>query len=327
MSNKDWSGSPGQVAFSSAVDQADQYREAVYALINALRARGWTIPRSSNGTTASAADNIASKADIVFGTEASQAHTWAYLKPPVGKGAPIGGVEHTILINCNNSNADTTPQNVDLYLGKGTYVGGAGGTTTTKPTILAGGFEGAVKALNIIPWAAATAGKFSINSADDGDLFMTIKQDAISSIYAWFYVRDDLDNAVGNYVMTMHGSSSTSDQLTASGINNTANMRGLTTSGGADLAAMECNCLAWDGMGSFTAGKESNTNRVPFRDIEVTNDAAANSRQLGIFQDLPGVPANAVFAEFDTEDLLNTGGTPYLFVVGDVAIPVEANLT
>jgi hypothetical protein len=320
---------PDQVSFSSAVDQAAQYRQLGFALIAALRAIGYTDARGSNSVnTGNAADyasgRITQASEVVFGTEASQAHSWVCMFPPVGKGNPGGGGEHTIQINFNNSNADTTPQNFDVYLARGTYVGGANGTTTTRPSILAGGFELTVLTLAWIPWAAATAGSFCLWTTEDGDILAGVKRDGVEAFDMYFTMHDDPINGIGNYTMCLRGNSSTSDILTSSSII-ASQQRAMNTAGDAATTTITPVCTAWSSMSSFTSGHETVTSRVPMRDIEI-NANNSSGRILGLWPDVVGVPNNTVFNELDTEDIESSD--PMIFrTIGDVAVPGDAAIT
>src|SRR5262245_47530194 len=88
-------------AFSSAVDQAVQYREAWLSVWLGIVSLADAIVRTCNGVATSATNNILTTSDVVFGTAASQAHSW---------GIARFGVEY-IVWEANGSNADTTPQN------------------------------------------------------------------------------------------------------------------------------------------------------------------------------------------------------------------------
>lgn len=324
-----WSG-PSQVAFSSSSDQALQYAQQVFAIISALRARGWTVARSSNGTTASAADNIATSADIVFGTEASQAHSWAALVPPTGKGNPTGGVNHRILINCNNSSADTTPQNIDIYLARGTYVGGANGTTTTRPSILAGGVELAVLSHNVIPWTAALAGSFCTWSTDDGDLYVMAKANGDSFFRSLMWIRDDPDNAAGNYNMTIFAAnSSTADIVTSGTMQVNGNHRAFLADGTGAVSASAAYCVSFNAT-LWTNGVEATTSRVHLRDIEILNNASgAGARDFGALVDVLGGPTNVGWNQEDVDATAqNSNQWPVIHrTVGDLAMPCSAVLT
>lgn len=321
---------PDQVSFTSSVDQTIQYQEAVFQLIDGLRDCGWTDARGSNSVnTGDASDyangRITQASEVVFGTEASQVHSWVAMFPPTGKGNPGGGGEHTILINCNNANTDTTPQNVDLYLARGTYVGGANGTTTTRPSILAGGFELSVFAWNIIPWTSATAGSHCHWTTDDGDFLIAIKQDGTQAFYSYWTIYDDPINARGNYTMHSHGNSTTSDIFTSSSIV-AGGHRGMNTAGSAAVTSITPASIAWSAMTSFTNGQESSTSRVPMRDIEVTANNGSADRLFGLWPDVVGVPANTGWNDFDTEDI--EASAPMVFrAIGDIMVPGDATIS
>lgn len=62
----------------------EQYALAFLALHESLKAAGYTVVWSSNGTVADASDNVATTADVVQGDNTSSPRTWILYDPPAG---------------------------------------------------------------------------------------------------------------------------------------------------------------------------------------------------------------------------------------------------
>lgn len=325
---KTWSG-PNQVAFTSSADQAVQYRQIVFAIINALKLSGWTVTRSSNGThytgdgTGGVADNIVSVADIAYGAASvPAARTWAYLTPPTGKGNPLT-LGNALLIECDNAAADTTPQNVNITLCTGVA---SSGNTTTLPTI--SGFTGAVLALNVIPWTTAQAGSLCVWYTTDGDVTVMVKLDSVSNFRMWFHIGADANNAVGNYTLRMGGSSSSAtDQITTTILTSSTNWRGLLASGAGNNTSVIAQSIPWVAAVNWSNGQEATTTGVIMRDIEINGDNSGTSARIyGLWVDVYGVPANTLFNQQDSND--NGLSAPFVpRTVGDIMMPCSAAIT
>jgi hypothetical protein len=328
--NKDgWTG-PNQVTFSSASDQAVQYREKGFGIIDDMRSVGWTSGRSSNGTNAGAGTDFATGRiedadDIVFGTEASQAHSWVEMIPPSGKGNPAMGTAFRVFLNFNNSNADTTPQNVDIYLAVGSY---SGGSTTTRATIT--GVELSVLAHNMIPWTAALAGSMCSWTTEDGDVYFASKANGDSFFRSLMWIRDDPENALGEFTLTLFAiSNATADIVTAASLQTTSAHRAFLSDGSGAVSATSGQCIAF-ALSALTSGQEATTSRVPMRDVELWNNAAAAAgRDFGALVDVRGCPANTGWNHEDVDATVdNSNQWPMIHrTIGDLAMPGDAAIT
>jgi len=146
--------------------QGAQYQQAGLALISFLRDCGGTVVRSSRGAgSVLASDQLLLTSDIDWGTEASQAHSY---------GAVQLGSQH-VLVNFNDVSADTTPQNIDIYLCQSAYTGG---TLTTRCTESVASTENpSVLTVSLLPWGAMTAGTiFRLWSATAGVGIFWVKE-------------------------------------------------------------------------------------------------------------------------------------------------------
>lgn len=127
-------------------DAEDQYRRTLLELHIWLKLAGWTVVFSSGnnngaGFAADANDNITVLADVVFGTNTVEQHSYAVYQSPAG-GEPFGvnGGTSFIMWDANVSSASTTPQLVNFFsiCAPDSYVL-AGAPLTTRPvaTLLA----------------------------------------------------------------------------------------------------------------------------------------------------------------------------------------------
>jgi len=87
----------------------------------------WTVPSSSNGTTASAADNWATSADV-NPNSAGNAHSWIQYQSP--SGMMLGGNSLYWLIDCVDASPGT-PDAANFYVATQPFTGGS---TTARPT-------------------------------------------------------------------------------------------------------------------------------------------------------------------------------------------------
>lgn len=101
---KTWTHDVNNV-IANTLTQVQQYQELFFALHSAFVAAGYTVVASSDGTTASAGDNIASTADVVVGGGTS-ARTWALYEFP-----PSAQNKGQVLLEAEDT-ATTTPQDI-----------------------------------------------------------------------------------------------------------------------------------------------------------------------------------------------------------------------
>lgn len=142
----------------------------------------WTVARSSNGTTASAADNWAAVADIVRNTEGN-VHSWIVFRSPISVGFLPSTQFVEILINCDT--AATELVSVSFAVGSNPF---AGGTTTNAPTLPTNGVSiGNIQIVENTPTLAPHRQHFW--RSEEGDIFCTISRDGSgafgSILLAW----------------------------------------------------------------------------------------------------------------------------------------------
>lgn len=91
---------------------AEQYALAFLAFHESLKAAGYTVVWSSNGTVADATDNVATTADVVQGDNTSSPRTWILYAPPVG--LPDAG-SWQLLVEPETVTGVSKNQGVDTY--------------------------------------------------------------------------------------------------------------------------------------------------------------------------------------------------------------------
>lgn len=273
----DWAVVPN-VALTSSVDQVVQYRQIMFAAHTWMLAMGATVILSSNGTTASAADNVASTADIVYAA-AGTAHTWiAY---------SLQGEYFTL--ECNNAAADTTPQAMGLFLSGSAYTGG---TTANRATASVLGTETTTNASrNIIGWASPGAGYISYGySASAGIGWFIVKAAGTASVSSMTVIdrpaaTDSMrDNGPGSYCVvattwSTTAFSGTMSTLTADRLTNTASSMGAS--------------WIWN-FSAIPSGQFANSLGVVSPLYVGTNSSiSAAARMFGTSRILAGVPTTA----------------------------------
>lgn len=139
-----------------------QYQEAGLAHHLWRIAMGYTVAASSNGTVASAGDNVAALADIVPGASGVDPHTW------------ILYVRGSTWILDDYSDASVTPQLINIGRSEAPYVGF--GSTVNPPTTTVG-YGATAGALTLIPWTDGRAGQVSYSHAATAGI-------------GWFFVKE-----------------------------------------------------------------------------------------------------------------------------------------
>lgn len=204
------------VATTSAIDQVVQYRQICFAL-HTLMLQVSTIVSSSNGTTtAGAGNNIASAADIVFNTGATN-HAWATYF--------LGGNTY-VQFDFNADAADLTPQLVTAYICQAAYTGGS---LTTRPSPSVADRESSAFAISLVPWAAPVAGHFTATWSPAAQIFyFLVKQDGAAYQGITFFIErpvagDEVFDGVRDWYM---------GTLTGNGIATTIRMPGIDGTAG-----------------------------------------------------------------------------------------------
>jgi hypothetical protein len=167
--SRSWSSSVNNTVLGAT--QIDKYKDAFLKLHVAIKAAGHTVSFSSNGVTADANDNIASASDVVFGTEGSQAHSYVvYQLKPGFNGNSTG----YLLIDCDEPNTETSPQNLDFYSSISPY--SLDGTPLVNRPVTAGSEE-TILTRNLIGSTANDPHTIHYGFSTIGDLWFCCSRD------------------------------------------------------------------------------------------------------------------------------------------------------
>lgn len=274
--------------FSTSSVQATQYREAFYALKTMFLAAGWTLDWTGNGTTANSSDNLPNAGSVVYGTAGAQPTSYFVAASPTTWGNNLG-VPMRVLALCNNSNADTTPQQVDFYFSRGPYTL-AGAPLTTRPVATTD--EGTVRNLtNWLPWATVTRGSWCCWYTTAGDIWFGIKQIGDPRFRSFFVVTSET-TAVGQRTGVMYAfAGSGSDALVwPATLSATSGYRGFSAEGPAISTTLQFSSIAAS-TGWTVPVQEATTGSIPNVDIQIVTTASASAnRYLGAIADVRGAP-------------------------------------
>lgn len=318
---KVWGG-VWNTAFSSAVDQAVQYREGLFALKQQLVAAGGVVELSCNGTVADTADNWASAADVVFGTATSQPMAYVVIRKPDAWGTPpTTAARERILLVANNSNADATPQTIDTYRSPGAY-SLVGTPLQNRPTTAAG--EVSRTTFNFIPWAAPTGGYWNCWRTTDGDLYFGIKQAGSPNFRMWLHWVAPSVTGVGAHRGVSFGNTQASDLqvLTWANLGALGNWRGFTAAGAIITSGVLASSPA-SNMSLWPGGAESTTGAVPNIDAHLNTNVVTvgQQRYFGLWPDVFGAPDGAPFNEVIDGD----PDAIRLVCLGALWLPIDRN--
>jgi len=181
-------------SYSTAVVQATQYREAVWAWKDNMVSAGWTVTLSSDGTAgAGGGDNVGasdfwtSAAALGVGTTAGGG-AWVVLQAPAMFTAAGG----SLYILGAIADGSVNPQTFQI---QGAVLPYTGGTTTSLPTTA--GPETTVNTAgdNILGFAAPVAGTYHTWYSDRGDTLFFTKRDGVDAMDAFLlcYANDDMN--------------------------------------------------------------------------------------------------------------------------------------
>lgn len=315
---------------STTVDHPQQYRELVYEWIETLRLAGWTVIRSSNGTVATDADNIASASDIVFGT-ATDPRSWAVLAPPAvffGKGGSVAAGETLrLLIACVATGAN--PQNVvvSYVTNNGSY---PAGSTTATPTA-SGGTEsasiGASYQSTWVPWTTAQNARWARWYNALGEVRFAIKTFGEIGFRHMFEARTftDADEGEGDNRPMFFGYSAASEGgIQSSSYYNQSYTRARNKAGTAELVSITPTSPGWL-CSSWTNGAEQDRGVPATGMVVINNSGGSSARHHGWLRDVYGAPTSAPNNEVqdgdtDTIRLFLLGGNS----AGKIWLPANA---
>ena len=314
---KTWTDTINQT-YSSNVDQAVQYRESLYALLQLFLAAGWTLELSCNSVTANSSNNLTTAANFVYGTNGSQPLAYFVVRAPSGYGNPFNnttGGQLRICVVANNSNADTTPQTIDVYAGWGAYT--LNGTPlSNRPTGPAG--ELSRTGVNFIPWATATTAYFSTWRTSAGDILIALKDSATSNFSTALWINAE-SSALSTCTASLYFANSAGAAFGSTVLGAASGWRAWVADGsGTASAALAAPTNAWAAT-SWTNGYEGAIGYLIGFDIDVfNNQATTQGRYLGRISDIRGCPTAVAFNDRDSTDT----DAQILRCAGDILVPV-----
>ncbi len=181
----------------STTDQGVQYSTFMYEWSQQLILAGWTHVRSCNGTALDTGTNLwTSAAAIDWGlTASSESRSFIILQAPATWGAPVGADRFHLAIDCQNSSADTTPQNCFIYFATTAITATTTTATLTLPTNRNFAFTSNIQ---ILGWTAPAAARASFWRTTAGDVFWFTKLLSDGDYTECGYVFDP-SNAAGNW--------------------------------------------------------------------------------------------------------------------------------
>jgi hypothetical protein len=166
--------------FSSAYF-ADQYQEAIFAILQTFLSAGWTVTLSCDSVSVDASNLILTRANIIWGNGA-QVRSWFVVQSPAGWcSTPIYA-----LIGAFNSNASSSPTVISVQAATSAYTGGS---TTAFPTAPTGAQTSTPN--TILSYAEPALGAWSAWWTADGDVWFGTKNRGNSGFTNFLVFRSD----------------------------------------------------------------------------------------------------------------------------------------
>lgn len=283
-------------AFSSAVDQQVQFREAVFNLKATFVNAGWTVVRSSNATVIDGSDNWTTDADVVLGTSGNG--SWIVFRSPVGWIPNSEQIELLLFVNDTGANPQTAPIQICPQ-------GYRNGSTTALPT--ANGSQTTVLTLgdDVIPWSAIPAnnGRWTSWYTSRGDVMFGVKEETIDFFRFFTLITGNVDadgGGDGDQRWALFASTSTVNIFGGSGAHlSSGRWRGTIPSGDSfpttEPATVSTNINSWV-LGLDIDGATLDTK------MTLWIDSAVDGRYLGRWVDVFAAPVNLPFGTLDTSE-------------------------
>lgn len=301
--------------FTSDVDQAIQYREAFFGLLQMFIAAGWSVEYTSDGVTANTGNLLLAATDVVYGTDGSQPLSYFVVQSPANW---VTGGRIQISVVANEANTDTTPQTIDVYATSGSFglpvSPEQNRPTTTDPLV-------SFTNQNLIPHAAAAPARWHGWYTTRGDVIFGVSTDSTGTMDFGFAAIAHTDaapfNLEGDYRCGIYCEAA-AGAFTNTNFLNSPNWRSFKDSGAA------AGTLVLDSLSalftSLTNGSSAISGALLNFAIGMGENVAAG-RILGVFEDLRSVPNNA------TATVTQDGDTDIVryVVVDDLIIPTTAS--
>lgn len=294
---KNWSFDVNNVVPQTTVE--DFYQELFLALHNTFKNAGYTVAYSSNGTTASAADNVLTKADVVVVNFDSQSRTWILYNPPAT--APDRGNWQILIQPEVVNSAPNQNQGVQL-LSAFTGFDTSAATTSDLPEP---NDEDTLTNIDVIHdiryWGTTddSAGSWHAMWTDEGDLFFMTRPTALREGFmgSVLFVRTDTAERAGtpDGNLMMVGGWASGNSTTISALPNASVPCVCVNVNGKSSAAANAflSSVALDGaVGAFTDGLDEVGRLVDWPCYWSSGLATTVARYLGIWTDIRSVSEN-----------------------------------
>lgn len=279
-------------AWSSSSDQAVQFQETAYQIKTTAVAAGWTVTRSSDGTTAGAADYWTSASALEVNTSGNGA--WVVMSSPASWASST--VYLLFYINASGSN----PQAAPIRMSTAAYTGGS---TSALPTT-AGTETTASSTPNILGHTSAATGYYYTWRTSRGDFAVATRLGSLSGFNSWLAVYSNTDASGagrGNLRAWVHQFASTSNVFVTTTFS-ISYLKSVTPSGSA-AASLASTCPAWTatawGSGLDVAGE------TVYSPIWLVDNTSAG-RFLGQWVDVYGNPTALAVGTLDDDESAQT---------------------
>lgn len=300
--------------FTSDVDQAIQYREAFFGLLQMFLSAGWTVEYTSDGTTADTNNNLLAATDVVYGLDGSQPLSYFVVQSPANW---VSGGTIQISVVANEDNADATPQTIDVYATSGSFTlpvtPEQNRPTTTDPMV-------SFTIQNLIPHAAAAPARWHGWYTTRGDVMFGVSTDSTGTLDFGFCAIAHTDaapfNLEGDYRCGIYCEANAGVFANANFLNG-LNWRSFKDSGAV------AGTLVLDSLSALFTTLSNGSSAISGALINFSigmGENVAAGRILGVFDDIRSVPNNAtatVTQDGDTD-------TVRYVVVDDLIIPTTA---
>lgn len=274
-------------AFSSSSDQTIQFQEACYRAKVTATAAGWAVVRSSDGTTAGAADYWTSAGALEINTSGNGA--WIVLSSPASWSSAT--VYLLMYINASGSNPVAMP----VRMSTATYTSGS---TSALPTTA--GVETAVSTTpNILGHTSAATAYYYTWRTSRGDFAFATRLGSVSGLNSWLAVYSNTDasgGGSGNLRAWVHQVTNAASVFATLGVASafgTSFLKALAPDGSV-ARTITSTSPAW-AASSWTSGLAVDGTTLDAT-IDLIDNASAG-RRLGQWIDVYGAPTSLPFGE------------------------------
>ena len=292
---------------TSGASRILQVRDIIYRLLTELLAMpGVTLEQNCDGTNYHDSTNqIASAAEIIYGVEASGAHTYFVVNL---------GNDQRLLVNCNGN--ATTTQTVDFYLssiGYALFSGTAAQIRANRPVPLSSGRECAVATMTLNDGTLVTR-TLNIWRDSVGTLLFAVKRPSGALSEGAMMIATTANPASAEFAKALF----VGDQFGYNFLYTPTYWRSHVVDGTAAATAVQANCVEWN-MTNLTAGRnEVGTVERSSISLKANTGTVNEGRALRRLPDIFGVSPGATRNGRDPAD----ADAMELIVYDHIAVPI-----